>query len=271
MRVYISYLFVIIFGLPVTVAAEAVSYPAVKVGVMRDYYNYQEFDEQGVYLDGEFGFLNGVFISVDKKISEIELSLKYERSIGSIGYVGQLGNGDFYATETDEEINNVVIEGKYKLKGVSDSMPILLFGLGDRVWNRDIKGSGSVSGLNEVYRWKYGMLGAAKQVRANDRWTIGFEGRWFRQINPEIEVDLGGGYDEVTLDLGIKNNFRLSSLITYKHSNALDLEMELYFQTWHIGRGNTGVITGTGSLVGSSVVEPESETYVTGARITAVF
>lgn len=254
------------------VAAEpAVSDVSVGVGVLRDYYNYQEFDEQGEYLDGEFGFMNGVGISVEKKMAEVEMRLSIERSVGSIRYVGQLISGAFYATETDEEIDNFLIEGRFRPKMNEHSMPILLAGLGNRVWRRDIKPSGGVDGLYEEYRWQYGMLGLAAELRANTRWTIGVEGRWYRQLNPKIDVDLGGSYDEVTLDLGSKNNFRLSSLTKYHHSDSMAFEMELYLQTWHIGRSDSGEITGTGPLVGSSVVEPKSETYVTGVHFSAIF
>ena len=243
-----------------------------EVGITRDYFKYEEFNEQGIFLDGEYGYVDGMKFTLGARNNRFETQLVFEKSNDAVEYDGHLQpSGAPYTTKTDERFTSAAFEAKYRFSSFQYVTPLLLVGMGHREWQRDILPKGNVPGLYEVYRWSYAELGVAAEMRANLHWTITMEGRLRRQINPTIVINFGPTYDDLTLDLGVKNNYRLACVLNYKHSKALSLSMEVYWLTWDIGRSNTKIVTGVGPFAGGQATEPESKTNISGISFSAKF
>ncbi len=242
----------------------------IEAGLVRTQFDYTEFDEQDKRLLNEYGYVSGVRLKAGQIVGQREVSIMIESLAGEVLYDGQTQGGSPHLTNTDEELTDIAVEIKYRFDVVYEATPVVLMGVGNRKWRRDINSTATVSGLYEVYQWSYWMLGGAAEWRAGPQSVFGVEGRWLRQVNPTIDVYIPG-YDKLSLDLESKNNYRLACFLNYRHSQKLSWSMELFWQTWHLGRSNSKRLTSGGMPTIYSVFEPDSETFQTGIGISARF
>lgn len=261
-----------IFGVLILIAsmAEAQENAYIEVGATRTQFDYTEFDEQGERLLNEHGYVPGLRLAAGQIVGKYEARIVVESSAGEVLYDGQIQAGSPLLTETDEKFTNIAVEVKQRFGAINGVTPVALVGIGNRKWRRDINSTATTARLYEIYRWSYWMLGAATEWHTGPQSVFGIEGRWLRQINPTIDIYVNG-FDELSLDLTSKNNYRLACFFNYRYSQKLSWSVELFWQTWHIGRSNTKPLTSGGALTGFEGTEPNSETFQTGIGISARF
>ncbi len=117
----------------------------------KNYFNYQEFSQEGSQLNKESGWLTDVGLSVKTNNESRHLllsSLNYQ--FGHIQYDGQLQSGVKHLTKTSEDI--IHLKAAY-IYSVSSEYGVGL-SIGHSVWQRDILKKAEGAGLYEEYQWK---------------------------------------------------------------------------------------------------------------------
>lgn len=237
----------------------------LQLGVSVQDFGYKEYDDQGVLLDREDGLMPGLMLEFGAGWSSVSVALRFELADGLVDYDGQTQSGTPIKTETDEKITNLQAVLRYKLKPLSQHNVMFIGGIGHRVWRRNIRATNSSTGLFEVYRWQYWMLGGTATLWQRGQWSAGVDVRWLRPIEPTISVDLIG-YDEVHLDLESRNSARVGVPIRMKGEK--DWVFTPYWESWRLGRSADKTLTVGGAPTSGTVNEPRNETNIVGFTVS---
>ena len=222
----------------------------IEIGVGLMAFNYAEYDDDNIFLDGETGFIPGTVIKF-KKPGKINIEWVTRLYYNKVNYDGETQITKIPVTTTsDAFIVDTHIKLGKKFAEVYQRKQELYTGLGYRYWLRNIlpsvinaPGSPSngqtVAGLFEEYYWFYGLIGYKVQFAASDKIELGFDFRLTKMINAKIAVDyLGfGGYDKKTLNLGNKYGARLSMPVEIKTTKSV-IYVTPYFEIIDIGKSN---------------------------------
>ncbi|MEZ5541895.1 MAG: hypothetical protein R3F42_07615 [Pseudomonadota bacterium] len=216
-------------------------------------FDYEEFDPAGASLDREAGALPGLGVGLRLAHAALFAETTLDLTAGRVDY-----RATRVATRTDTLIADWDgIAGCLFAAGDAWSAG-LYAGLGYRQWQRDIHSTPVAFGLDETYRWGYGILGlraahalgAGAQLQADLQLT--------HTVDPSITVRFKAGYDDTTLDLGTAGGAR-----RFTHTHELGAGMALFvspwFEYWQLGRSAAAVLTRNGVPAGT-VYEPDSET-----------
>jgi len=255
--------------LPLTLALLTLPGPAtagpgldLRLGLSTLAFDYEEFDDQGVSLDREKGWLPGV-----------AAGLGYDSGPWSFdaGLRWNLGEADYRSpgatTVTDEEILDLELTAGLRLFGGEESPIQLLAGIGYHTWWRDIRSTAGADGLEETYRWGYGLLGLRGAHPLDRQTRLTAELAMTRTLHPRMEVDFLRVYDDADLDLGIDNGFRARLGVERELRPGMSLRIQPWFEVWKLGRSADADLTRGGIPVGS-VHEPRSETRDYGIQVT---
>ncbi|MDT8383552.1 MAG: hypothetical protein RRB22_03985 [Gammaproteobacteria bacterium] len=232
-----------------------------QLGVSAADFGYQEFDEQNVLLDREDGAIPGMMLEFGIDQGSVSAALRFELADGLVVYDGQTQSGTPIKTETDEKITNLQAVLRYKLKPLSQYDVMLIGGVGQRVWRRDIRATNITSSLLEVYRWQYWMLGASAPLWKSGQWSAGIDVRWLRPIQPTMSVHLVG-YDDIQLDLRSRDSARIGFPIRIAAQKEWILTP--YWEWWQLGRSMDKALTVNGVPTATTVHEPRSDTRIVG-------
>ena len=254
----------------------------LSIGMGLMYFDYAEYDDNNIFLDGETGFIPG-------------LVLKYKQDQGRnyIEWVGKLyGNTidyDGYTqpghTPLKTDSIAIITDTHFKIGMQLDEQNEPYFGLGFRYWYRnilngyDINGK-SVSGLLEEYYWPYLLLGLKSDLLRKPELSVGIDVRYTRMFSAKMDIDFLGycGYDNASVDLGNRNGWRFSLPIMKKLNQQSTMFITPYYEIIDIGKSNTVLLTRNGTLVDCNsdgyfdgAREPRSETRNVGIEITWLF
>ncbi len=162
---------------------------------------YQEFSQDGSELDREQGYLPAFEIRADLNISaRHSVLLEYGQQQGELPYIGHTQTGQPHTTKTDEA------RQRYRLgwQWSSEWGLQTLLAWQQQDWQRRIQPQGTVSGLNEYYRWSgpVAQLGWRWSLLTGELSVIGDAGYW-QDSNLEIDLrNAGFGRPVINLPAG---------------------------------------------------------------------
>jgi len=260
---------VIVFVSAVNVAAAS----ELQVGAGLMAFNYVEYDDNNIFLDGESGAIPGIILKLNtnkgKSYTEWVNSLYYNK----IEYDGQTQSGTPLVTVSDA----LLIDSHLKLGKRLDSSygreQSLYVGLGYRYWFRnilsgfDISGN-PVAGILEEYHWFYGLLGYTVHFNASKKINVGLDFRLTQMFNAKMGIDFLGfkGYDNTSVNLGNKIGARFALPIEIKTSKD-SFFVSPYYEIIDIGKSNAVRVYSGGAATTSVIYEPRSETRNVGVEI----
>ncbi len=234
----------------------------LRLGLSARTFDYEEFDERNASLDREEGRLPGVAAALGYRSGPWSLDAALQWSHGEADY-----RSPGATTVTDEEILDLELLAGRRLFGSEASSLHLLAGVGYRTWWRDIRSTASADGLDETYRWGYGLLGLRGAHVLDQCTLLTAELAMTRTIDPRIEVDFLRFYDDADLDLGIDNGFRARLVLERSLGPDISLSLMPWYERWKLGRSDDAVLTSGGTPIGR-IHEPRSETRDYGVQVT---
>lgn len=234
---------------------------SVWLGATATAFDYEEFDDQGDSLDHEEGLLPGLNAGV---------SVENERWFVESGLLWSSGRVDYHSPEvnsdTDEQILNLeIIAGTPLFVSDGDRVSVVV-GAGYRDWQRDIRSTPTLSGLDETYQWYYGLLGLRGEHEVNERTRIVANMQLTRTVNPELDVQFKANYDDVSLDLGEETAFKASLMLLRRMGRGASLWLMPWYERWDLGRSRVENLYRDGVPAGT-VWEPRSKTRNYGVSL----
>lgn len=234
-------------------------------------FGYKEFDDAGVLLDREDGFVPGAKFSVssDKEIDHLIFSGRAAVYGGSVDYDGQTQLSVPFQTTTDTSFFHFGADLGYSFTHFD------LYGTATyKLWERNIlsgrdANGGGVSGLKEDYSWWELGIKIAKTISSeknNNKIRLGAE--IFSIEHPELDVHLIG-FDTAKLKLASKYGYRLTADHVWPVSPALSFALGTYYEFYEFGRSPNVQPTLFGSPAGPQIFEPKSETSSWGFNVSA--
>jgi hypothetical protein len=229
------------------------------------HYDFREYDADDRRLVKEEGWLSG--LQGGLLVRRRRLSLLFEAAWygGDVDYDGQTSAGVPIDSSTDESLMDLSSNLAYVLALNGPVRWEVFAGGGFRHWQRDIEGVGTVSGLDETYRWWRGEAGLRADLRrGSDLWTV--SGRFMRSFDPEVDVDFDDRFDSVTLDMGERWGWRVEADWKHQLSERLVAGVRTFYASWAFGRSDVEALTRDGVPAGS-VVQPRSEAREYGVAL----
>lgn len=227
------------------------------LGVSAQHFTYDEFSPQGRRLVHEHGPLAGALAAYAHAFAEATFRAAISYQGGTAHYHGRTQGGAPLESSAREQIAEVVLAGGRRL-GRGEAYA----GLGHRQWRRDIRGQGGISGLDERYRWTYVLGGGRLALTPN--WAL--DARLMYPLEAKLEVDFGGAYEKVDLDLHKSPGWRLALPFTMAAGQRTRLQAEFYLYCWEAEQGKKSTLRRAGVPVGR-IYEPASEQRVTGVNV----
>lgn len=240
------------------------------MGLMR--FDYAEYDDSNIFLDGETGVIPGVILKYKSDHGQ-----QYSEWVGklygkTINYDGQTQSGTPLTTKSDAVIFDTHYKMGFHLSRQQDHSAYV--GLGFRYWYRNIRpgydiNGDPVAGLLEHYYWFYSVLGYATDFVINDRYNIGFDIRHTLMLNAKMDVDFLGynNNDNTQVNLGNKSGLRIAIPVKLK-TGKRSLTVSPYYEMIDIGRSNNVRVTSNGIPTTWEIYEPRSETRNVGIEVS---
>ena len=218
-------------------------------------FDYEEYGLNGASLDWEEGYLPGL---------NAGLRLTRGAWLAETALVAWSGRVDyanpFVTSKTDEDILDWDVIAGRDLVAEGGNQLGLYAGLGYRHWQRDIHSTpGANNGLDETYRWWYGILGVRGERDMTEHLRVRADLQLTRTLDPSIKIRFAAGYDDHTLDLGAANGLRAAITFENRLDNDVVVFVSPWFEYWQLGRSATEILTQNGMPAGP-VFEPYSET-----------
>lgn len=237
-------------------------------GVSGQYFRFEEH-LGGSRLNRERGLLPGGSLALGWRQPRWFLDTHWDYHAGEVDHDGQTNQGVPLDTRTEERILNgsvrlgrwVALPGGVALAGYA--------GGGYRHWDRDIRGTAGVGGLDERYRWPYAALGLSARHRQG-RGQLTLDLRLLRPVGGELDVDFGGAFDRAKLDLEGELGGRIALVWHTRLRQQLWLRLEGWYEHWELDRSDTAPLRQGGTIVGT-VFEPASDTDSVGISVGVGF
>ena len=235
-------------------------------------FNYTEYDDNDVFLDGETGFIPGLVLKIKLNPQKIYTEFVGKAYANTIEYDGQTQGGTPLKTKSDAVIVDMHFKSGLRFSHARNHGPYA--GIGFRYWlrnirpGRDINGN-AVAGLLEQYHWSYGLLGYSGDFHISGNTTLGFDLRHTYMFNGKMDVNFLGykNYDNTQVDLGNRAGLRFAIPIETK-IRTHRLILSPYYEILDIGKSNTVRVTVDGVPTNTAIHEPRSETRNLGIEIT---
>ncbi len=246
--------------------------PEYQIGGGLMYFNYAEYNNNNVFLDGETGFIPGILHKLKISGNRVYGELVGKLYGNTINYDGQTQSGTPVKTNSIAIILDVHFKLGFNFSRGRNHGPYT--GLGYRYWyrkilsGRDINGN-PVAGLLEEYYWYYGLLGYAANFNVSEKVKVGFDIRHTQMINAKMDVNFLGynNYDNTQVNLGNESGLRLAFPIKVKMRKH-SLIVSPYYEIIDIGKSNSVGVTIGGAPTATVIYEPRSETRNVGIEIT---
>jgi hypothetical protein len=228
------------------------------------HFDYEE-NANGVFLDGETGFVPSVRGALEVRRSVLFMRFSARLAGGDVDYDGHVqGDPVVDGLPIQSTSDARFLQGEAQVGGFVDhARRVVVFGaLGWRRWDRDINGTTvvgrdgltyAVSGLSETYSWYELQGGIRWTFLATPRTEWDVDARVVRVTSPEISIDLG---QELTLDLEPTVGFRGGASFRYLLAHDRFLSVAVEAESYAFGRSDLVEIPGTGIFI----LEPDSDT-----------
>ena len=227
------------------------------IGVGQMHFNLEEFNRQNDKLVRESGWLPGIDAAVSAEINQLQASIRTSYYSGDTNYDGQTQSGAAIDSSTEQRIWDISALAAYRLPFSSAPRTSLYAGGGYRHWQRDIQSVGSISGLDETYRWWSAQTGLNLEWRQGaNLWML--DGRLTRTLNPQVAVDFQHTFDSTDLDLGERWGWMTEFSWRHKISPRLSAGLKSFYQSWDLGKSGLQTLTADGIAAGS-VFQPRLE------------
>ena len=231
------------------------------VGLTALAFDYEEFSGAGDSLDRDEGWLPGVQAGLSRDYGHWFLEGGLRWSSGQVDYTSPAAS-----SKADEEVGDIWFSAGVPVLMVGGTRTSLIAGLGYREWQREIRSTAEASGLDETYRWGYGLLGVRGEKSVGTGTRVVMDAQLTRPIHPDIKVRFDSAYDDVSLDLGERTGFRVDLTIDRKLDDTKAIWLTPWYEHWKLGRSNDSVLFSNGVPAGA-VFEPRSETDNYGISI----
>ncbi|MFK5915243.1 MAG: hypothetical protein QM484_12805 [Woeseiaceae bacterium] len=253
---------------------QALSQNRFYVGTSLIAFDYTEFDDKDIFLDGEKGFIPGVILAWSHEKNHYFSEWQGQFNYNQIKYDGQTQSGTPLIATSDAAI----LDTHFKLgRNFNDDYGrshALYMGVGYRYWYRNIRPSidsqgNLVAGLLERYYWQYYLLGYGVKFQASQNTKVGLDFRLTKMVNAKMDVDFLGfkNYDNTQVDLGNKVGARLAVPIEIQmRRNSFFITP--YYEIIDIGKSNSVRVTVDGVPINTTIHEPRSETRNVGIEFT---
>ena len=250
----------------------------IYVGVGLSRFNYEEYDDNQAFLDGESGLLPGILF----KLKNTRPGSFYELVAGlyssKIDYDGQTQTHIPLKTKS----HATIFDGHFKMATKLERKSYLYGGAGYRYWWRNIypgqtQTGTPVSGVLEDYFWPYLLLGYQANLYEKKNIEVGLDVRLTHMLSARMNIDFLGycGYDNTHFDLGNRNGWRFAVPFKIKSASVSTFLVTPYYEIIDIGKSNSVSLTRNGALVDcdsngyyDGALEPRSETRNLGIELT---
>lgn len=226
------------------------------------HFDYTEFSTTDQELDNESGWLPGLEAKLSHSFaSDWSFAIVSAYYSGTVDYVGQTQSGTPHTTDTETDLFRI---GGQINKEVYKKIR-LFFGAQSHQWNRDIKDTDNVSGIDETYKWLEYSIGLNSDIIIRDNEVLNLEAAYLMIRNGTINVDLSRvNLGTADLDLGDGSGARFSLSWKKNYQENTRYGIGLFYETWDFGRSNTKQTQNSTTIV--FVTEPRSETRNIGLQ-----
>lgn len=235
-------------------------------------FDYVEYDDNNVFLDGESGLIPGLVLKRKQNGQNTYTEFVAQFFTSTIDYDGQTQAGIPAKTKSDATIINLHFKVGMPASPADNDGPYV--GLGYRYWERNIRPGqdifgNPVSGLLEEYSWFYALLGYSASFKVSKKVNMGFDIRLTQMLNAKMDIDfLGlGGLDNTQVNLGKESGLRFTIPIEVKMKKQT-LFVSPYYEIIDIGKSNVVRLTQGGVPTIFVIWEPRSETRNVGIELT---
>lgn len=232
-------------------------------------FDYVEYDDNNVFLDGESGLIPGAILKLKLQGQKVYGAFNWQLYGNKIEYDGQTQAG--VPAKTDSIAIIFDSDAKIGFNFTEARNHAVYLGLGYRYWYReilngqDINGN-PVSGLLEEYHWYYGLVGYEAGFTLSEKTSIGFDFRITKMLSAKMDVEFGG-FDATQVNLGNEYGYRISLPVKMKVSRS-SIIVAPYYESIDIGKSNTVRLTQGGVPTNTVIYEPRSETRNVGIELT---
>lgn len=231
------------------------------------YFDYEEYDLNNISLNHEKGILPGLQGFLKTSTHKITHTFMASIHAADVDYDGQLQNGSPHKTKTNTTLFNL----GYRL-----SYPVYLDDifihsqLNWDHWNRSIRATTFISGLDEAYSWPSIDLGFSYiPIRTNKHKLI-IEAAYTKIFEGNFEVDLSDlGYGIQELNLGDGNGYQSQISYQYTLNKKTYASLNLLYKTWSFARSDIKTISNGSNTI--SFLEPRSESKRIGLSFMLIF
>jgi len=221
-------------------------------------FDFRELADSGEQLVRERGVLPGVLGGVGQTLGRWRWSAELSYYAGSVQYDGRTQSGANFETRTDTTLAKIRARALRLLD--AEGRFAAGFGLGYRQWQRQIRGRGSVSGLDERFAAGDVSAEARLSVLRSEAATLDVDLQAAWPLRPQVKVDFGGLFDTRTLLLGPRLAGRVSVPASWPTGPGSRLIVEPGFEAWGFGRSSTETLYRDGVPVGV-VYQPQGKGY----------
>lgn len=236
-------------------------------------FDYVEYDDNNLFLDGESGLIPGVIVKLktNKRVYyEWEGSVYYNK----IEYDGQTQGGTPVVTDSDALIIDTHFKIGRNFSPLYEREQKVYVGMGYRYWWRNIRSGqditgNPVAGIAEEYRWFYALAGYAAHFDVSNNVKFGIDLRLTKMFDAKLDVDFLGfsNFDNTSVNLGNKVGARFALPIEIKMTQS-SITVAPFYEIIDIGRSNDVLVTSGGVATTTSIHEPRSETRNVGVEVT---
>jgi len=241
---------------PLAQAADAQGAVDLHVGASVLRFDFREVADTGEQLVREQGVLPGVLGGVGQTLGRWRWSAELSYYAGSVQYDGQTQTGATFDTKTDATLTRVRARALRLLDPEGRFAAGL--GLGYRQWQRQIRGRGMVSGLDERFVAGDVSAEARLSVLRSETTTVDIDLQAAWPLRPQVKIDFGGIFDTKTLLLGPRLAGRVSVPASWTTGPGSRLIVEPGFEAWGFGRSSTEPLYHHGVPAGV-VYQPEGK------------
>jgi hypothetical protein len=230
-------------------------------------FDFRELADSGEQLVRELGVLPGVIGGVGQTLGRWRWSAELSYYAGSVQYDGQTQSGATFDTKTDATLTKIRARALRLLDPEGRFAAGL--GLGYRQWQRQIRGRGKVSGLDERFVAGDVSAEARLSVLRNEATTVDIDLQAAWPLRPQVQIDFGGMFDTRTLLLGPRLAGRVSVPASWATGPDSRLIVEPGFEAWGFGRSSTEPLYRHGVPAGV-VYQPQGKGYNLDVKVVWV-
>ena len=245
-------------------AAESTTKTRLTLSPSLLHFDYTEFSEADAVLDRELGWLPGLAFKLSHTITSgwsFDIASSYYS--GTVDYVGQTQSGTPHTTDTGTNLFRI---GGQINKEIYKKIHLFV-GAKSHQWNRDIRDSNNISGIDETYKWLEYSIGLNSDIFIDQSNVFNIDVAYLLTRNGTIDVDLSRlNWGSTTLDLGDGTGARLNLNWKRISTNNIHYGVSIFAEGWNFGRSNTKLTQG--GSPNKLVTEPRSETRNIGIKLT---